>query len=122
MPDPSGPTVLRIVAGPAPDIVTWGPWLEHISLRGDCVCGGAWIWRAEVDGRHVAEWLAKHADCAVVDVHAAVRAERAAFIEAHTQCGPECSDELHIHPGGAVVLPTELVCMLELDVSAEEAQ
>ena len=59
----AGPTILRVVAEPAPDIITWGPWLEHISLRGNCVCGDGMIWRTEVDGRHIAAWLNAHANC-----------------------------------------------------------
>ena len=62
-----GPTVIRVVAEDAPDVITYGPWLAHISLRGDCACGDGTIWRTEVDGRHIAAWLNAHADCKKVN-------------------------------------------------------
>lgn len=58
-----GPTVLRCVAAPGIDIVCGPDWFEHVILRSDCVCGTAYIWRAETDGRWVAAWLAEHANC-----------------------------------------------------------
>ena len=61
--DARGPTVLRIVAGPAPDIVSGPGWLEHVALRGDCVCGDGVYFRAEEDGAVVAGWLNQHANC-----------------------------------------------------------
>lgn len=58
-----GPTKVRIVTGSAPDVVTGPGWLEHMSLRGDCVCGDGCVWRAETDGVHIARWLKQHENC-----------------------------------------------------------
>lgn len=67
----AGPTVIRVVAEDAPDVITWGPWLEHIALRGDCVCGEAWIWRTEIDGRHITDRVGKHANCQAASTNGA---------------------------------------------------
>jgi len=55
-PGATGPTTLHVIAGAVnPD---------HWGLEGRCVCGqGGYRWRAVADGKLVAEWLDRHANC-----------------------------------------------------------
>lgn len=61
--DTTGPTILRIVTGAHPDTVRGPGCLEHVALRGDCVCTDAVYFRTEEDGAVVAGWLNRHANC-----------------------------------------------------------
>ena len=67
--DTPGPTLLRIVSGAHPDAVSGPGWLEHVALRGDCVCTDAAYFRAEESGAVVAGWLNRHANCRRKDDH-----------------------------------------------------